>query len=223
MITDRDVTTAKEQARDSGPLVLLLLLLKDYGREVAFNRATGSFYVDGKEVGVRAMRKLVATAEKAASGRLRKLTEDLIAKRITLREWSARMASEVAAVHLIMAALASGSLDAAKNSVQVQKRIEKEKEHVFGFQVAMKAGKVSPAMAVARAASYTLAAAITFAVIERIVKGVAGYTEAKRIRRAAESCPGCRIYAGRWIRIQLMPPIGSLDCGSHCRCYLIYR
>ena len=50
-----------------------------------------------------------------------------------------------------------------------------------------------------------------------------GKTEAKRIRRASESCPGCLIYAGRWIPIGMMPPIGSLDCGSHCRCYLIYR
>ena len=53
--------------------------------------------------------------------------------------------------------------------------------------------------------------------------GGPAFTEAKRIRRASESCPGCRIYAGRWMPIGMMPPIGSLDCGSHCRCYLIYR
>lgn len=223
MITDSDVRTAKEQAKDAGALVLLLLLLRDYGREVRFDRARGVFVVDGKVVGVLAMRKLVAKAEAAAQGRLRRITEELVAGRLALREWRARMRAEVAAVHLVMAALASGSLDAAKNSQQVQRRIEKERRHVDGFVLAMKAGKVSPAMALARAASYVLAAAVTYSIVEQVVKGVAGRTHAKRIRRAAESCPGCRIYARRWLPIEVMPPIGSLDCGSHCRCYLIYR
>lgn len=223
MITDADVRTAREQARDAGPLVMLLLLLRDYGKRVSFDPSKGTFVVEGKTVGVRVMRKLVKQAEEAASGRLKKLTEDLMAKRIAPAEWRRRMAQEVAAAHLLMAALAAGSLEEARRSVQVQKRVEEEKDHVAGFYLAVKAGKLSAAMALARAASYTLAAAATFGIVEHWVKGFAGYTEARRIRRASESCRGCLAYAGRWIRIQLMPPIGSLECGSHCRCYLIYR
>ncbi len=75
----------------------------------------------------------------------------------------------------------------------------------------------------ARARSYMLAASNTYSIIEQRVRGVIGYTEARRVRRASESCSGCITYSYVWMPINALPSIGSLDCGSRCRCYVEYR
>ena len=76
----------------------------------------------------------------------------------------------------------------------------------------------------ARAKSYLMAASVTYSQIEQDVRGLMGMqTEAKRIRRAAESCRGCIEYSYRWMPIAELPPIGSLQCRQHCRCFVIYR
>lgn len=74
-----------------------------------------------------------------------------------------------------------------------------------------------------RAVSYLFAATATYAVVEYRLKKELGYSEAIRVRTAAESCEGCLRFAGKWMPIEEMPVIGSLDCGSKCRCFLKYR
>lgn len=85
-------------------------------------------------------------------------------------------------------------------------------------------GSMSFAQLASRAKGYLLAASATYSVVEHQIRIATGMTEARRIRRRAESCPGCVEWARRgWVPIAQMPPIGSLQCRSRCRCYLIYR
>lgn len=84
--------------------------------------------------------------------------------------------------------------------------------------------KLSFASIKARAKSYLRAATITYNVVEQKVRDlIGGYTECRRIRRASESCSACIDWSYRWMPIQDMPPIGTLQCGGRCRCYLEYR
>lgn len=223
MLDEGDVRQAKEQAREAGPLVLLLLLLKDYGKRVYFSGSSGRFLIDGRPVGVRAVRRLLEKVESVGARRLKKHTQDLFDGRLDVRRWLELMRRDVAASHLLAAALALGTLEEAVASAAVAERVAKERSYLDGFAADLRAQRVSQARGLSRAASYLLAAAVTYAVLDQRVQYGAGRREAKRVRRASESCPGCLRYAGRWLPVEVMPPIGSLDCGSHCRCFLVYR
>jgi hypothetical protein len=74
-----------------------------------------------------------------------------------------------------------------------------------------------------RARSYLMAASNTYSIIEQRFRSVFGYTEARRIRRASESCAGCITYSYVWMPIAQLPEISTLDCGSRCRCFIEYR
>lgn len=224
MATERELEEARAQAEEVGAALLLLLGLKKGTRSVVWDER-GYFTIGGKKVGVLTIRRLLDRIEKVGSKRLRGLTGDFFRGRITLTEWRTRMERAVAGSHLLFGALALGSLEAAAASLVVAERIAEQTRYVAGFGDDLRNKKVSQARGESRAASYLLAAAVVYHVLEQLVqvRGPSRRTQAKRIRRASESCPGCLIYAGRWIPINQMPPIGSLDCGSRCRCYLIYR
>lgn len=222
-------------------VVSILLLFKKSRFKVVFDSERGAFTIDGQAISPKSMRKLVTDLERIGGKRAIKHLEDYFNGRITSEEWRRRMTSTVRAVHLLNAALALGSLEAAKADQEVQDRINKELLFIFGFTLALAAGKVSEARAKSRAKSYFLAASVTFFLMlhrvkQRLTKGKVDpgtktktgimtprFTEAIRRRTASESCPGCIEYANRWLPIAEMPPIGTLDCGSHCRCYIEYR
>lgn len=224
MATPRELEEARAQAGEVGAALLLLLGLKKGTKSVVWD-PRGYFTIGGRKVGVLTIRRLLDRVEKVGAGRLRRLARSYFAGRITLAQWRTEMERAVAASHLLFGALALGSLEAAAESLVVAERIAGQKRYVAGFGEDLRNNKVSQARGESRASSYLLAAAVTYFVIEQAVQaqGPKPKTQAKRIRRASESCPGCLIYAGRWIPISQMPPIGSLDCGSRCRCYLIYR
>jgi hypothetical protein len=246
MITPEDEKELERQMDDAS-LVLLLLLFTGRKnvrsqREVKFDRRRGVFVVDGKRVSVTTMRILLTQIEKIGADRAKRHVDDLAAGRITLQEWRNRMASTLKVSHWLAGSLALGGLDAARNDKSLSARTASELAYLDGFYADLKNGKMSEAKQKSRASSYFLALAITFSTIEHALKsgliktptqrqldkmapiGVEPqYTEAKRFRRAAESCEGCRRYSGTWMPIKRMPPIGSLECRSRCRCFIVYR
>ena len=83
--------------------------------------------------------------------------------------------------------------------------------------------------AVWRSKMYLKSIRNTFWQVSQEAHKLLGYTEAMRILTAKESCKkvgdelGCVDVAGRWIKIDKMPPIGTLVCKNFCKCYLIFR
>lgn len=224
MATERELEEARAQAEEVGAALLLLLGLKKGTKSVVWDER-GYFTIGGKKVGVLTIRRLLTKVEKVGSARLKGLVRAYFAGRLTLPQWRSAMDTALAGSHLLFGALALGSLEAAAASAIVAERLAEQRRFASGFGDDLRSRKVSEARGESRASSYLLAASILYHVLEQAVqgRGPSRKTQAKRIRRASESCPGCLIYAGRWIPINQMPPIGSLDCGSRCRCYLIYR
>lgn len=85
------------------------------------------------------------------------------------------------------------------------------------------APQLSPNRIRSRSKSYVLAAAVTFAAVHMAVSKAIGKKEARRVRRAAESCNACIYWSYKWFPIDEMPAIGTLTCGHWCRCYIEYR
>lgn len=220
-ITDEQLERAEKDANEDAKSLLLLLLLS---KSVAYDATKGRFYVNGKSVSIKTIRDYLQRIEKRLAKRSVQLLDDLEKGKITVEQWQAQFQRNVTSAHLLAGALALGSIKAALNNVEIQERIEAELTYAENFAQELKAKEVSPARAKARATSYFMAAAITYGILEMAVRKLLGnQTEAMRIRRASESCFGCIEFSYIWLPIGDMPPIGSLDCGGYCRCYIDYR
>jgi hypothetical protein len=218
-MTDTQIEQAEKDARSDAEAFLLILLLSS---AVTFKAEVGRFYVDGKSVSITTIREYVRRIETRIGKRLTKLTDQLDKGIIEPREWQREFERSITSAHILTAALALGSIKAAVSNAEVQVRIDSELDYARRFGKDL--DKSSTAQIKARAKSYLLAAAVTYGVLEREVRRLlTGFTECRRVRRASESCSGCVSYAYRWMPIEDMPAIGSLDCGSRCRCYLEYR
>lgn len=244
MLTNDEEKELERQVEDASPILLLLLL---FGRknvrtnhQIEFNRRKGVFLLDGKVISLTTIRVLIAQIEKIGANRMQKHLDDLLAKRISVDEWRKRSALTLMVSHRMAAALALGGIDQIATSEELKKKTTEELNYLSGFASDIKAGKMSSAKMSARARSYMLSVATTYwfidqmekkrlAEVKRVKKLTGGfvmeptYTEARRYRRARESCPGCVDVSGYWMPIAEMPPIGTLQCGGRCRCFIIYR
>ncbi len=214
---------AEDLATAVGGALAVILGLRATDTPVKWDSKKARFTVGGRLISMETIRRELRRFETAVGVRMAKLADRLSSGSITLPEWQTEMKQLVGSSHVVMAAVAAGSIAAAVNSKTVHARMMSEQKYVDGFAGDVKKKKLEKPTISARSKSYLLAAAVTFAVVGLAVHKSTGYTEAKRTRTAAESCPDCIAYAGEWMPIDDCPEIGSLTCGSRCRCYVEYR
>ena len=212
-----------------GGLVLLLLGRKRKASDVVeWDDAAGVFIVNGQRVSVETIRRQVLRVEKWFSQSMRSATLKFVDGTISANEWKRTMLSLIRSSHTIAAALAVGSTSAAATEPAVVKAIKTEQTYARAFvdshstKDAKEITKLKKRL-VARASSYFLAVGVTNTLADLAKRRMTGSTECRRILRAKEHCQGCINWAYEWVPIAKMPPIGSLNCGSRCRCYLEYR
>lgn len=203
--------------------LLVLLGLRRTGQNVSFDRQSGQFIIDGRRVNQQTIRNLIDRIGDRMRRDMRQATEDLFANRIDLDEWQRTMDRKITSGHWASAALILGGLSVARRAGWLFDRIRQEKRYAQGFKNDIRTERTSGARATYRASSYADAIKVTAAEGERRKAESDGLRFAYRVITAQESCAGCLTWAGRWIRIEDMPPIGSLDCVSHCKCVMYYR
>lgn len=226
-MTDQEIRIEQERAEDLakavGGTLAIILGLRPSDWAVTWDRTRARFVIDGRFVSLATIRREMRKFGIAVRVRMTKLANRLAAGTIDLATWRKEMKELVASSHVVMAALAAGSIERAARNKTVQDRIESEQEYADGFAADIQNKKLSTPTIKARSSSYLLAAAVTFAIVGLAVHKLAGYTEARRITTAAESCRDCRAYADQWMPIGDIPSIGALQCGSRCKCYMEYR
>lgn len=243
MLTKEQEKELERQMEEASAALLLLLLAErpdvKLPKNVRFDRRRAVFVVEGRKVSDTTLRILLAQIEKIGEKRVLALLKRLENGQITVETWRRQMADLLKVSHLMAGALALGGLDNAMRSNEVSNRTNAEIAYLAAFAGAIQANQVSFNKARARAKSYMLAVPVTFYAVEQNVKqelkdirrsrtGIVNavlpvYTEARRFRRARESCASCIAASGFWMPIEKMPPIGSLECRSKCRCFIRYR
>lgn len=201
----------------------LAVLIGSKPGNVTWDAETASFRVNGRRVSAATIRRELRRIETGTGVRIGRLTDKLSRREITLRQWQDGFKQLVGSSHVLMAALGAGSIAAAAKNLTVQSRIDTERGYADGFAKDIEKKQLKPPTIKARARSYMLAAAVTFAGVGLAARIIAGYTEARRVRTAAESCEGCIRWSGKWFPIDEIKPIGTLQCGHRCRCFLEYR
>lgn len=226
-MTAAEIETAKKRAealvKSVGGALAAILGLRATDKPIKWNPKTGKFMIGRQAISVDTIRRELHRFEVFVGVRMSKTADLLFNGTIDLAEWQAEMKQIVGASHIATAAVAAGSIADAADDIVVQKQVVKEQKFVERFAKEIRTKKLKKPTVKARAKSYLLAAAVTFAVVEHALFKTLGYTQARRIRTARESCRECRAVSGEWMDIDEMPAIGSLTCGSRCRCYLIYR
>jgi hypothetical protein len=222
-MTDEEIEQAERDAESDAEWLLLLLLRNR--KRVVFRADVGRFYVDGRSVSISTIRNYLNRIEQRIGRRIVQLTDDLEKGRITVDEWQTRFNRNITSMHVLTGALALGSIALAVRNVQIQRRIDDEIKFAANFAKQIRNDEAGSEKQIkARAKSYTLAATITYGIIfQKLMVLIGVQTECRRVRRVSESCPGCVQWAYRWMPIAAMPPIGSLQCGGRCRCYIEYR
>jgi hypothetical protein len=227
-MTELEIQQAEKDAEEDAQwlrLALLLALIRQPGR-VRFVAADDEFIIDGRAVHINTIRDYLGRIEERIGKRLVKLTNDLERGRITPAEWRRGFERYVTSSHVLAAALAVGGIAAAVRNADVQSRIDSELRYADNFAHEIREGKAGTFKQIkSRAVSYLMAVPITYGIISLIVRKVMGtQTEARRVRRASESCQACIDWARRgWVPIEKMVPIGNLTCRSRCRCFIEYR
>ncbi len=220
---DLEKERAEDLAKTVGGALPAILGLRSAEQPITWDGKRGRFVIDGRFVSMETIRRELRRFETSVGAKMRKLADRFARGSVQLPEWREEMNRLIGSSHVVMGAVAAGSIAAAAANRTVQERVAIERQYAAGFAEDIEKKKLKTPTITARAQSYLLSAAVTHSVVGLAVHKLTGYKEASRITTAAESCPDCQTFAYQWMPIDKMPGIGSLACGSRCRCYLDYR
>lgn len=239
MTTPEQTKQAEEEAREDAKDLALLLLLRFRNRdglnprgetEIVWDASTAKFRINGRAVSIRSVRAMLSRIEERLGRRLIKITKDLEDGKITFAKWQKEFERTIKSAHILAGALALGSISAAARNVTVRNRITDEISFAREFSLAALSGNAGSYRKIAaRAKSYMQAAHITYSEAVHLFHLHSGIAvQAKRVMRKAEHCKPCIRFAGIWMDIDKIPPIGSIPrsvggCERHCKCYIVYR
>lgn len=186
----------------------------------------------GQWVSDRAVKLGVRRVIRQSQAEMRRLT-DLLAKReITIRDWQGRMASELKNLH-VSGAMAGGGGMANMTPAdygRVGRRLRFEYERLAQFARDVKARKLTPRQVAARVEMYVAGMNGTYEGVRRDKAIAAGFVEEKNLLGAREhhchtlARVGCEELTARgWGPIGQMPLPGYRQCLNGCGCTLKFR
>lgn len=155
------------------------------------------------------------------------LTRQLAEGTLDIASWQTQMGAALKQSKLAAAALARGGVDQMTQAdfgrVGQQCRVGYEALQNFAQQLAN--GDIPLDGRVPRRAElYVTDANGMYDRQMRAVMAERGMTEARNVLSASESCDGCIAASDLgWTAVENIPPVGSRDCVSRCRCVLEFR
>ena len=200
-------------------------LTPDYGWNEAAGRyvnlATGQFvpFVD--------VRNALEFNMSAAQNQMRSLTQSLIDKNISLKDWQLGMAEQIKIAHTSAGAAARGGWAQMEPGDwgAVGRMIRTQYEYLNKFALEIENGtQLLNGSALVRADLYGQAARGTFEEMRRRTeKLLNGMTEEIRDLGEADHCQDCVSYANKWAPINTLPRIGDSVCIVNCHCRFRFR
>ncbi len=181
----------------------------------------------GRAIAPEAVRATLEEVVSSYQAELEQLTDRLLAGQVSLAEWQGGMAGLIKMAHVTAAALARGGwaqMSPADWGLvgQLIKRQYWYLNRLAG-QVDRGEQKLNGRL-LRRAVMYGEAIRGTNESVNRRLHQGLGFSEERRVRGIADSCPTCVREAGKgWQLINSLAAIGQSECLTRCRCHFEYR
>ena len=196
---------------------------------VVYDRNSSSFRGDkGRYISNAEVLRLVDAEVARQETRLKGHARLLINGKIDIPEFQQRMAADMKASSIRMAALGAGGVEGLGNRHygKVGSELKKQYKFLAGFGEALSGG-LTEKQVLQRAGQYGRQSAIAFHSSQQITKESEGFNEGRRsLDEQAVHCKQCIDYStnGRWVPVSELIPVGSsCDCGGRCRCRITFR
>lgn len=179
----------------------------------------------GRAVRQDTLRRWINETVDNASVRTERLAELLNARRMTNPAFQMAMTSEIRLGQGAMAAAAYGGLEAmtATRWQRVGRAIGKQLGYLIRFATELITGKVTPAQTVNRAGMYQESLYAAYSNHTVLRESDSGRQFVRRVLDpGASHCTDCPSLAGVY-PIDQVPPIGASECGSRCRCEIVFE
>lgn len=200
-------------------------LTPDYGWN-----GTASRYVNlttGRFVPFGEVREALEFNISAAQINMRTLSEQLVARTISLEQWQLGMMQEIKLAHTSAAAAARGGWAQMTPSDwgYVGRQIRTQYDYLQNFANEIASGKqLLNGNFLVRSDLYGQAARGMFEDMRRKTEQLMnGMTEEIRDLGEADHCPDCLSAAGHWEPIGTLPRIGDSQCITNCHCKFRFR
>jgi hypothetical protein len=195
---------------------------------ITYDRRLGRYRDErGRLISEARVRLAVDTVADAASDRMADLTERMARGDLTLRRWQAEMMRTIKVSHVAAGVAASGGR--AQMTPASYGFLGAEIRTQYGYLRNFADGIASEAVpldrrAVARAGMYGQHARVTYEAVRARDAAGQGVTEERNVLHALESCRECiGLSRQGWVALGSLPPIGSRQCLSRCRCTITRR
>jgi hypothetical protein len=176
-------------------------------------------------VSQRELQRALATFVESAAAEARGMAARVADGHVTVGEWQTTTAGLVKDVDLAMTAAARGGFANLTQSDygRAGQRLRTAYARLERFAREVAARRLTPAAIAARAAMYVRAGNGIYQ-NERRGGAVEVFTEERRVLGNAEHCDQCiAAAAAGWKPLGTLPPIGTLQCLSNCRCSFEFR
>jgi hypothetical protein len=196
---------------------------------IVYDRTSSSFRGDkGRYISNAEVLRLVDAESARQETRLKGHARLLVNGKIDIPEFQQRMAKDMKASSIRMAALGAGGVEGLGNRHYGKVGAELKKQYKFlaGFGTALSTG-LTEKQVLQRAGQYSRQSAIAFHAAQKITKESEGFNEGRRsLDSQAKHCSQCLDYStnGQWVPVAEIVPVGtSCDCGGRCRCTISFR
>jgi hypothetical protein len=179
----------------------------------------------GRAVRSDTLRRWINETVDNASRRTERLAELLNARMMSGRDFQMAMQSEIRLGQGAMAAAAYGGTEAltATRLQRVGTFIGRQLGYLMRFATDLISGKVTPAETVNRAGMYQESLYASYSNHTVLRESDNGRQYVRRVLDpGAEHCTDCPELAGVY-PIEQVPPIGASQCGSRCRCEIVFE
>lgn len=191
------------------------------------NQTTGRF------VPFTAVKSELEAVVSASQQRMAAVSQQLIDRQITVKEWQLAMAREIKEAHIASAAASKGGWAQMTQSDWgwTGAKIKEQYQYLKNFANEIASGKQKlDGRLMVRAEMYGAAQRTTFEEMRRRYERNKGLTEERRILGPAEHCTssgdleGCLELASKgWQPIGTLPRIGQSPCRVNCKCTFEFR
>lgn len=200
--------------------------------EFQYSKSTGNYRYksSGHRVEPSTVNNWIDALAEKTKENLGRIAEEHRAGKINLAEWVIQTGEEIRNAHRAVAIIAAGGKGnmTASDWGFVGAQIRRELQYLNGFANAIEnrpEGSILTTAFVSRAKSYGAAIYETYekAKARRIERQGQADTELNELEPGAEHCADCldATAQGR-VPLGTLTPIGDRECGSKCRCRIVY-